>query len=200
MARSSWQLPRKDNHVQWKFLAAGMRPRAQHEAGLLKALASFSACDSQWFPVLLAASPSAEPWPWTSSSFGWIVWRCATLGWLKGGSQQVIFEVWDAFWAVCHQLVQAAWAVAVGWPNCKSSESFKSFGGSLEFWMRGVWSRLWCCLDAANEGQQLSKQDHSKLVQELAHLTLGRPNQGQTYFPCRPHILSCHVTSPEIVK
>ena len=43
---------------------------AQHEADLLKSLASLSACDSQWFPLLLAASPSAEPWPWMSSSFG----------------------------------------------------------------------------------------------------------------------------------
>ena len=38
--------------------------------GLLKSLASLSACDSQWFPILLAASPSAEPWPWMSLSFG----------------------------------------------------------------------------------------------------------------------------------
>ena len=43
---------------------------AQYEADLLKSLASLSACDSQWFPFLLAASPSAEPWPWMSSSFG----------------------------------------------------------------------------------------------------------------------------------
>ena len=43
---------------------------AEYEAGLLKSLASLSACDSQWFPILLAASPSAEPWPWMSLSFG----------------------------------------------------------------------------------------------------------------------------------
>ena len=50
---------------------------AQYEADLLKSLASLSACDSQWFPLLLAASPSAEPWPWMSSSFGapdWLKW------------------------------------------------------------------------------------------------------------------------------
>ena len=114
-------------------------------------------------------------------ALNWIVWRCATLGWrLKGGSQQVVF------WSLRRVLSSMSryrppelWQLD-GRIASLQKALFKSFGGSLEFWMRGVWSRLRCCLDAANEGQQLSKQDHSKLVQELAQLTLGRPRQGQT--------------------
>ena len=233
MARSSWQLPRK-----WKFFSGRHAGEgAQYEAGLLKALASLSACDSQWFPVLLAASPSAEPWPWMSSSFGGpslakvisdtgplapshlqafvsqlecalrvlhkkagllhldtrpsnILW-CAELNCLKvcdfgmaaerwqsaSGflKSETRFEQYVTSWYRPPELWQLDGRIA-----SLQKALFKSFGGSLEFWMRGVWSRLRCCLDAANEGQQLSKQDHSKLVQELAQLTLGRPRQGQT--------------------